>query len=92
MQVNKKILLTLLSGIIDLHFFIATIQIGVIVQLCYTPQARLPSVCNLYISRVCSSQVPRTSVNAEPNRQVIGMCSSHETVQYCQGGCNNSTQ
>ena len=46
----------------------------------------------IYISRVCLSQVPRTSVNAEPNRRVIGMCSSHETVQYCQGGCNNSTQ
>ena len=25
---------------IDLHFFIATIQNGVIVQACYTPQAR----------------------------------------------------
>ena len=33
---------------IDLHFFIATIQIGVIVQVCYTPQARLLS--NLFIS------------------------------------------
>ena len=25
---------------IDLHFFIATIQIGVIVQVCYTPRLR----------------------------------------------------
>ena len=37
MQFAKKNLLTLLSGyyFIDLHFFIATIQIGVIVQVCY---------------------------------------------------------
>ena len=42
MQVDKKNLLTLLSGYYFLHFFIATVQIGVIVQVCYTPQARLP--------------------------------------------------
>ena len=28
--------------LIDLQFFIATIQIGVIVQVCYTPLTRLP--------------------------------------------------
>ena len=40
---------------IDLHFFIATIQIGVIVQVCYTPQARWLSdlfnrVPNIYLN------------------------------------------
>ena len=47
MQVNNFFLLTRLL-FIDLHFFIATIQIGVIVQVCYTPQARLLS--NLFTS------------------------------------------
>ena len=49
MQVNNffiDLALKLLS--IDLHFFVATIQIGVIVQVCYTPQARLLS--NLFTS------------------------------------------
>ena len=46
MQVNNFFIdLALRLLFIDLHFFIATIQIGVIVQVCYTPQARL---CNLY--------------------------------------------
>ena len=44
MQVNKNFIdlaLRLLLLFIDrLHFFIATIQIGVVVQVCYTPQAR----------------------------------------------------
>ena len=30
-------------------FFTATIQIGVIVQVCYTPHGSSPSVCNLYM-------------------------------------------
>ena len=44
MQVDKfyfNIDLALRLLFIDLHFFIATIQIEVIVQVCYTPQARL---------------------------------------------------
>ena len=58
MQVNNFFIdLALRLLFIDLHFFIATIQIGVIVQVCYTPQARLlsnlftscRSVYNLYI-------------------------------------------
>ena len=40
MQVDKFYISTLLSGV-NLHFFIATIQIGVIVQVSYTPQAWL---------------------------------------------------
>ena len=44
MQVNNFFIdLALRLLFIDLHFFIATIQIGVIVQVCYTPQARLLS-------------------------------------------------
>ena len=47
MQVNNfDLALRLLF--IDLHFFIATIKIGVIVQVCYTPQARFLS--NLFTS------------------------------------------
>ena len=41
MKVGKFYLSTLLSDFIDLHFFIATIQIGVIVQECYAPQGQL---------------------------------------------------
>ena len=41
MQVDK-FLLALRLLLINLPFFIATIQIGVIVQVCYTPLARLP--------------------------------------------------
>ena len=44
MQVDKFYLSTLLS--IDLHFFIATIQIGVIVQVCYTPPASKKGSCS----------------------------------------------
>ena len=42
MQVDKFLLIDLALRLllIDLHFFIATIQIGVIVQVCYTPQAQ----------------------------------------------------
>ena len=42
MQVDN-LLIDLAPGLllIDLHFFIATIQIGIIV-VCYTPLARLP--------------------------------------------------
>ena len=45
MQVDKFFLIIDLALIrlllINLHFFIATIQIGVIVQVCYTPRAEL---------------------------------------------------
>ena len=42
MQVDKFLLIDLALRLllIDLHFFIATIQIGIIVQVCYTPLAR----------------------------------------------------
>ena len=40
MQVDKFYLSTLLSGYFFI-FFIAAIQIGVIVQVCYTPLAQL---------------------------------------------------
>ena len=44
MQVEKFLLIDLALRLllVDLHFFIATIQIGVIVKVCYTPLARLP--------------------------------------------------
>ena len=44
MQVDKFLLLIDLGLAITYQpaFFIATIQIGVIVQVCYTPLARLP--------------------------------------------------
>ena len=50
MQVNKFFFIDLALRLLflDLHFFIAAIQIGVIVQVCYTPQARLLS--NLFTS------------------------------------------
>ena len=50
MQVNNFFFIDLALRLlfIDLHFFIATIQIGDIVQVCYTPQARLLS--NLFTS------------------------------------------
>ena len=48
MQVIFFIDLALMLLLIDLHFFIATFQIGVIVQVCNTPQAHLLS--NLFTS------------------------------------------
>ena len=59
MQVNIFFLLTL-------HFFIATIQIGVIVQVCYTPQARWLSDLFNQVPRWLSdlfNQVPKQCVN-----------------------------
>ena len=75
MQVDKILLIDLALRLllIDLHFFIQifTIQIGVIVQVCYTPLARLPqsfihlttspSVCNLYILSIAQN-IPRVVV------------------------------
>ena len=50
-----RLLFTCLSGFYSpvSDFFIATIQIGV-VKVCYTPLARLPSMCNLECCRIGS--------------------------------------
>ena len=51
MQVNIFFIdLALRLFYIDLHFFIATIQIGVIVQVCYTPHLQ----CVTYTYRLTS--------------------------------------
>ena len=56
MQVNIDLALRLLF--IDLHFFIATIQIGVIVQVCYTPP--LQCVTYTYIIVLLMGRVIKT--------------------------------
>ena len=49
MQVNNFFIdLALRLLFIDLHYFIATIQIGVIVQVCYTPRLQ----CVTYTHRI----------------------------------------
>ena len=60
MQVDKFYLSTLLSGyFIDLHFLIATIQIGVIVtSMLHTS----PSVCDLYVSLLIKKKYVRSFV------------------------------
>ena len=62
---------------IDLHFFMATIQIGVIVQVCYTPQAQLLS--NLFTS--CQIQCVTYTYMKQAMYELCA-CSSHATCSH----------